>query len=77
MISALLIGLLLSSLVCTIAGDSTCASIEWDVAICSAGDTVEGQPDLVITDGSDKVMEISPVILICRSLPCRSKYPGN
>ena len=68
---------LLSAMVSIINGNPTCAQIEWEVAVCNAGDQVEGQPDLVITDGTDKVLDISPVIIICRSPPCRAKYPGK
>ena len=69
------IKILLSAMVSIINGNPTCAQIEWEVAVCNAGDQVEGQPDLVITDGTDKVLDISPVIIICRSPPCRAKYP--
>ena len=41
-------------------GESRCAGINWDVAVCREVDEVTGHPDLIIPDGGKGLIDKSP-----------------
>ena len=53
-----------------------CSKVFWDVLICRKGDRIKGQADLILVEGQTEPYDLSPVILLCRNLPCRSSFPG-